>query len=130
MFKRALLILLLFFTGTTMALSSEDKSRKLPINYPYVATSERTQKILKNWKNIKTGMKTKEVIEILDAPDEELPLYSLQAKNSKVIGKTYWYLLQRLKENGSQIEKNEKLIRISIDLNDLVTTIDQWGLEQ
>lgn len=113
-----------------MVLSSEDKSRKYPIAYPYVASSERTQKILKNWKNIKIGMKTKEVIELLDVPDEDLPLYSPHVKKSKVIGKTYWYLLQRLKENGSQIEKNEKLVRISIDLNDLVTTIDHWGFEQ
>lgn len=113
-----------------MAYSNEDKSRKLPIIYPYIANSERTQKILKNWRTIKIGMKSKEVIEILDAPDEEFPLYSQQVKNSKIIGKTYWYLLQRFKENGSQIEKNEKLVRISIDLNDFVTTIDHWGFEE
>jgi hypothetical protein len=84
------------------------------ISYPYIASTERQKFITENYKKIKINQTEQEVKQILGTPDKVLPLYEPKIKNPKKIGFTFWYILQRLKENGSQNEKAEKLVRISI----------------
>lgn len=108
--------------------SAVGQSKK--ISYPYIASKERAEHIQRNWKNVKTKMSASEVKYFLGEPDDEQPLYGPRTKNAKIIGKTYWYLIQRLQENGTVNEKKEKLIRVSFDLEDKVTRVESWGLEQ
>ena len=96
------------------------------IKYPYFATPERTESIEGGYKKIKTGMAVNEVKVILGEPDEIKDLYEPKIKTRKIIGFTYWYLIQRMKSTGSQNERNEKLVRISFNLNGEVTGVDRW----
>ena len=127
---QSLAIILYFSVGVLMAGSSQISRLNSKMSYPYIASAERTAHILKNWRNIKVKMTANEVVKILGEPDEKGPFYEPKIKNAKVIGEIYLFLIQRLKATGSQIEKNEKLVRISFDLDNLVTAIDHWGLEQ
>jgi hypothetical protein len=98
-----------------------------PVIYPYHASEERAKIIYSNWAKIKENMKESAVVDILGKPDQILPLYEPQVKNSKQIGYSQWYLIQRLKEHGSVNEKGEKLVRISYDMHGIVTQVDHWG---
>lgn len=97
-------------------------------NYPFVATSVRAAKIRNRYQEIKAGMSPAEVLALLDEPDEIRPLYEPRVKNGKIIGYTYWYVIQRLAKNGSVNEKQELLVRVSFSLNDRVSKVDAWGL--
>ena len=98
-------------------------------SYPYRAIENRANTIRSEHKRINLKMSASRVIEILGEPDETLPLFEPKLKNPKQIGFTYWYLIQRLQNNGSVNEKNEKVVRISFDLNWTVTALDHWVFE-
>ncbi len=101
----------------------------MPLSYPYFASQKRSERILKNWKSIKVGMSASEVTDVLGRPDEEHLSYDPNLKTNRVIGKTYWYLLQRIKDKGSQKDKGEKVVRISFNLDKIVAGADSWGIE-
>jgi uncharacterized protein YuzE len=96
------------------------------IVYPYYATAERAKTIESGYTKIKEGLSARAVVSIMGKPDEIHELNEPKIKNGKIIGFTYWYLIQRIKANSSQIEKNEKLVRVSFDLNGKVTGVDKW----
>lgn len=98
-----------------------------PMSYPYLATQKKSAQILNHWKSIQPKMSDREVIRILGEADEIVPLYEPLKKNPKLIGKTWWYILQRDIENGTQAQKNEKVVRISFDKDDRVISVDKWG---
>jgi hypothetical protein len=85
------------------------------INYPYSASEERANLILANMNKLEKGMTKNQVIELLTAPDEvNLSYKSIKSKDN-IIGFSLVYILRRNVENGSIIEKNEKLLRIHFD---------------
>ena len=98
------------------------------IKYPYYASPERKQAILGSYQKIQVGMDVNDVKKILGEPDEILPLYDPRdIKVGRKIGTTYWYLIQRVKGSGSSvIDRDEKLVRVSFDLNEKVTHVDRW----
>ena len=98
--------------------------------YPYIASPERQEFITENYKKIKIGTTANEVKQILGSPDQILPLYEPKIKNASKIGHTFWYILQRLKESGSQKRREEKLVRVSFNLENKVIAIDHWGLDE
>lgn len=71
-------------------------------------------------------MNVENVKEILGEPDEVRGLYEPNKTARNPIGFTYWYLIQRLKESGSQAEKDEKLVRVFFGLNGKVNRVDKW----
>ena len=75
-------------------------------------------------------MTLQQVKRILGDPDEIRPLYELEIYKPKQIGYTHWYLIQRKIVKGSQNERDEKLVRVSYDLNWTVTHIDHWGFDE
>jgi len=97
------------------------------MNYPYIATSERATLIKNEYKNIKEGDTKRSVVLIMNEPDEIHELYEPIKYKPKVIGKTYWYIVQRISNTGSVNEKKEVIVRVSFDLNDTVTKVDRWG---
>lgn len=97
--------------------------------YPYFATDERVERIKNNYKNIKSGMTPEQVKARLGDPDETRPLYEPQIWNAKQIGYTHWFLIQRRTDKGSVNDKDEKLVRVSYDLNWKVTRVDHWGFD-
>ena len=121
------IILTLLIPGLLIPLNVFPQSRLL--SYPYVASPERQKFIIDNYKTIKINQTEQEVKQLLGTPEEIFPLYEPKVKHPKKIGFTFWYILQRLKENGSQNEKAEKLVRISFNLEGKVIAIDQWGFE-
>ncbi len=96
------------------------------ITYPYYATPERAKAINSGYHKIKIGLTVNEVVNIIGKPDEIHDLREPIKINGKKIGFTYWYLLQRIQENGSQNDKNERLVRVSFDLNGKVFRVDKW----
>jgi hypothetical protein len=112
-------ILLLLSLGLKIALASE-------LQYPYHVSPEREQIILEGFGKVKPGMSAEEAKKILGEPDEVHDLYEPNFKSGKAIGFTYWYLIQRLKKSGSQIEKNEKLVRVSFNPNAKVIKVEKW----
>jgi hypothetical protein len=99
------------------------------LKYPYIAPLEKANYIKENYKKISIGQSISKVETILGKPDEISPLYEPIIKNGKIIGKSYWYFIQKLKENGSVNERQEKLVRITFNLNGKVISVDAWGFE-
>ena len=62
----------------------------------------------------------------LPNPDEVKDLYEPKMYKPRIIGKTYWYIIQRTAGTGSLNERNEKLVRITFDLNGVVIKLDHW----
>ena len=106
-------------------LLAQDKT----ISYTYYASNQRATRIKNNYLKVETGMTLQQVKAILGEPDETLPLYEPKIKNPKQIGHTAWYLIQRKTDNGSVNDKDEKLVRLSYDLNWKVSGIDHWGFD-
>jgi hypothetical protein len=96
-------------------------------SYPFVASPERAAAILSAYRGIRTGISTGDVTAILGEPDEIRPLLR-GIKAGKPIGFSYWYVLRRKRAGGSQIEKDESLVRVLFDLDSRVTKVDAWGL--
>jgi len=99
------------------------------IEYPYFASTERASQIRNQFVKIKEGMSPTEVKEIMGDPDEIRDSFKSIKKSSPKTGYTYWYLIQRKVEHGSVLERDEKLVRISFNLNDRVTYINHWGFD-
>ena len=74
-------------------------------------------------------MSPRQVQSLLGEPDEIRPLYEPKIWNAKQIGYTHWFLIQRRTDKGSEDAKDEKLVRISYDLNWKVLRIDHWGFD-
>lgn len=106
--------------------SGSGGSTKAGIEYPYHATPERRLAIVEGYKKIVLGMNTEEVEAIIGKPDEIRSLYEPMIKAPEQIGFTYWYIIQRIKESGSVSEKDEKLVRVSFDLDGTVIRVDRW----
>lgn len=92
--------------------------------YPFIASAERASAIRKNYGQIKVGMSAAEVRGILGAPDEIQDRFEAKIAQPRLIGHTYWYVLQRLSATGSEAEKQESYVRISLNLHGQVTDID------
>ncbi len=118
--------LLMLFSGNI--LSARIRLEKTMV-YPYIASKQRTSQIKENFRKIQIGMNEGEVRSILGEPDEILPLYEPIKMNPGQIGTTYWYLIQRMSDRGSVAGKDEKLVRISFNLNEKVTGVDHWGFK-
>lgn len=97
------------------------------LSYPFFATPERATTVRSAYGSVRTGMSQAEVVTILGEPDEIRPLLR-GLKAGKQIGFSYWYILRRRRAEGSQIEKDESLVRVLFDLKSRVTKIDAWGL--
>jgi len=106
------------------------KQGRKPISYPYFATKERSDQIRNNYESIQLGMTPEQVKVLLGEPDETQPLFEPNIKNAKQVGNTHWFLIQRKTDKGSVNAKDEKLVRISYDLNGKVTRVDHWGFDE
>lgn len=98
--------------------------------YPFLASEERTAVIRSGYKRIVTDMSPTDVKAILGEPDEVRPMYEPVIKNGKLIGYTYWYVIRRLVRDGSVNEKKESLVRVSFNLDDRVSRVDGWGIDE
>lgn len=125
-FAHGLLALLLSVAGMASGMSGDER---VIATYPHIAGPERSAAIRAGYVRIKPGMSSAEVRGILGEPDEIRPLYAPMAKHPQAIGQTSWYVLQRLVEHGSQSERQESAVRVSFDLQGIVTAVDAWGLE-
>jgi hypothetical protein len=105
-------------------------SRQEALAYPYVASRERQAEILNGMDRIKTGMTPSEVKATLGKTDFVYDLFNRGMKDSSPIGYTWWYILQRKTDTGSFAEREEKLVRVSFDLEDTVTKVDFWGIDK
>ena len=125
-FVHGLLALLLSAAGMASGMSGDERVIAI---YPHIAGPERSTAIRAGYLRIAPGMSSAEVRDMLGEPDEIRALYAPMAKHPKAIGQTYWYVLQRLAEHGSQSERQESAVRVSFDLHGVVTGVDAWGLE-
>ncbi len=122
MYKMKALIkisILLVATVITMA--------KAELKYPYFASEERVTLIKSQYTNIKIGDSDNVVLDLLPDPDEIRDLFEPIMSKPKLIGKTYWYIIQRKSESGSVNDKEEKLVRVSFDRQGKVIAVDHWG---
>ena len=125
-FAHGLLALLLSVAGMASGMSGDER---VIATYPHIAGPERSAAIRTGYVRSKPGMSSAEVRGILGEPDEIRPLYAPMAKHPQAIGQTNWYVLQRLVEHGSQSERQESAVRVSFDLQGVVTAVDALGLE-
>jgi hypothetical protein len=96
--------------------------------YPFFASPERALAIRNNFGRIVAGMSPSQVASVLGEPDEVRVAYEPKIKRAKVVGYTYWYVIRRLRRDGSVIEKQEALVRVFFGLDDRVAKVDAWGL--
>ena len=95
--------------------------------YPYLASARRAVTIKSQYIKVQEGDTENTVINILPDPDEALDLYESKIYNPKIIGKTFWYIIQRKVKSGSAKERDEKLVRISFNLQGKVIEVVHWG---
>lgn len=105
-----------------------DETREI-VKYPHVASPERAVAIRAGYAKIVPGMPSAKVREILGEPDEIRPLYERTTKRPKTIGQTYWYVLRRRVAHGSDNERQESVVRVSLDADGVVMSVDAWGLD-
>ena len=103
---------------------------RLSLTYPYVASLERQEQIRMGMVKVKTGMTPSEVAAVMGKTDLVHDLFERGVKDSKPIGYTWWYIIQRKTDTGSTDERAEKLVRVSFDLADKVTKVDIWGIDK
>ncbi len=127
-FLNITITLLVLFSGDL--LSARNSRLEKTMVYPYTASKQRAAHIKENYRKIKIGMNQDDVRAILGEPDEVRPLYEPMKMNPREIGTTYWYLIQRLSDHGSQAGKGEKLVRITLNLHEKVTKVDHWGFQK
>ncbi|MCD4793052.1 MAG: hypothetical protein K8R54_07470 [Bacteroidales bacterium] len=130
--KHYILITLLGLISSLYSCSQENKTMKnktynAQIEYPYVASEQRTNIIFDNMNKLKFGMNKKDVIQLLTLPDEINATYPSNITAKDTIGFSYVYIIERKQENGSQNEKAEKLIRIHFDTN--ATLINAYAIK-
>jgi len=113
-----------------LVFAQSDVTEKLITTYPYYASEKRSVQIKNKYKQIKQGMTSKQVIQLLGDPDEIRPLYEPKIWGPKQIGYSYWYLIQRKTDKGSQNDRDEKLVRVSYDLDWDVMFVDHWGFDE
>lgn len=121
-----IMALLLCVVGTAAGMSPDER---VIATYPHIAGPERSVAIRAGYAKIEPGMSSAVVRGILGEPDEIRLLYAPMAKKPDVIGQTYWYVLRRMAAHGSQSERQESVVRVSFDLEGIVTHVDAWGLE-
>lgn len=100
----------------------------LAIAYPYEAPPERQKLIRTQWAAIQLGMSSKDVMAILENPDETTPLYEPKVKNPRRIGSTMWYIVSQQKEHGSQNEVQKVALAIRLDLKGNVSRVERFNL--
>lgn len=66
-----------------------------------------------------------DVTRTVGQPDEVRPLYEPRVKNGKQIGHTWWYVVSA----DSLTDPKGSVLRVSLDQQGRVTSIDHWGLE-
>jgi hypothetical protein len=98
--------------------------------YPFQASQQRAATIRNGYRRITTGMSARDVKAILGDPDEVRALYEPVIRDGKLIGYTYWYVIRRLVRDGSVNEKKESLVRVSFELDDRVSRVDEWGIAE
>lgn len=106
----SIVTLLLFISGCVAPFKDEIKT-------PYTASKARAEFIKNNITRIHKGMKQKDVTAIMGAPDEERKVFnSIEAMNSdKPVAYCQIYLIQRLNNSGSYLEKKEKCFKVFLD---------------
>ncbi|MDF7798395.1 hypothetical protein P4C99_02920 [Pontiellaceae bacterium B1224] len=109
--KMVLLVLLISLMVSPQMASGKGVAA---IKYPYMADTQKEERILSNCNLLKKGMTKNDVIELLGQPDEINASYD-RDKMSEKVGESFVYILRRDASSGSYMKKNEKLIRISFD---------------
>lgn len=77
---------------------AQETSTSKTSTYPFYASVERSKQIIENYRTVDIGMTVDQVKTILGSPDEDLPLFEPKIYKPKQVGRTHWYLLQRLAE--------------------------------
>jgi len=124
--KTVLAIVLSIFAGV-VACTCQPELGEARESHPYVATPERAARILGNYRKVKTGMSVEQVGAVLGEADEIRRLYEPRIKHDRQIGVTHWYLIQRGRDPLGVGQQDEKLVRVSYDLQGRVTVVDHWG---
>jgi outer membrane protein assembly factor BamE (lipoprotein component of BamABCDE complex) len=101
------------------------------IVYPYRATPAREKEIREGMRKLVVGMPKAEVMKIMGEPDEINKIYSTLDSMDKghASGLIYVYLIQRKKKLGSFVERQEILVKLRFNLNDILTSIDKEGFK-
>ena len=119
------LVVILLCTGCTST-PNPQQGNSVNLEFPYRASSERKTQILNAIPNIRAGMAISEAKEFAGAPDAVLPLYEPKIKNPNQIGRTHWYYI---KIDDPNKKTDASLMRISTDMNGMVSKLDHWGVE-
>ncbi|NTV12770.1 MAG: hypothetical protein HGA96_02360 [Desulfobulbaceae bacterium] len=125
-----IILVSVFICGLELTTSVAQQVDRSTITYPYYASQERQQQIRDNYRRIEVGMDVKQVESFLGTPDEDHLLYAPKIFNSRQIGHTHWYLIQRLIDRGSVNGKGEQLVRVSFDFKWKVIGVDHWGFDE
>jgi hypothetical protein len=97
--------------------------------YPFKANGERESLIRSRYKELRAGMKLADVHAILGNPDEVRPAYDPNLRRARIVGHTYWYVIRRLVQHGSETEMRESLVRVRFSLDGTVESVVQWGID-
>ncbi len=97
--------------------------------YPFHASAERAAQIRTRHKDVRPGMELAEVRALLGEPDEVRPAHDPNLRRARLIGHTYWYVVRRLVEHGSEAEMREALVRVRFNLEAKVESVVSWGLD-
>ncbi len=112
-------LLLLFVTWLGALTHAEE------VGSPYHATPARRAAILDGAKQIRLGMTAPAIEAILGVPDERNDTFDhIKSSQAHKIGYSHVYLLQRLRTEGSAVQKDEKLLRLHFGLDDSLIRID------
>lgn len=125
---RFLVVLTLFLAAPVPAQDDAFTPRQIT-TYPFHASPERAALIRERWRQLRPGMELAQVKAALGEPDEVRPAYDPNLRRARLIGHTWWYVLRRLVEHGSEAEMCEALVRVRFSLDARVESVVAWGMD-
>lgn len=126
----AALLVVLALLGSSPAQSQDDPFAPRQItDYPFHASAERAALIRDRHRDVRPGMALAEVRAVLGEPDEVRPAHDPNLRRARLIGHTWWYVVRRLVEDGSEADMREALVRVRFNLQAKVESVVAWGLD-
>lgn len=100
------------------------------LQYPYLATPERTRQITEGVHQLLTGMTQEHVQQIMGEPDEKNYMYSDYGNVEDRIpdGYVWVYVVQRERPYGSFIQRREKSVKLRFDLKRILFSVEKMDI--
>ena len=119
----------LFLVSFTMSSCSANDSI-IPIReYPFKVDEKRKSEIIKSYSSLEIGMNKAHVLDLFGKPNAIKNIYNPFQMDEQT-GDSFIYVIRKDSNEGSELVKNEKNVRVFFDLNGSVVAAKAKGMDE